>query len=103
MLTSIKLLRPASRASDFFSLEPNAQGLCRLFGHPIVISEDNISIDGNRFGWRQPEMTALISTLKTRLFARVRPEDRVHALSVYSALIFIALVVVATFPHHQTF
>ncbi len=48
-------------------------------------------------------MTALITTLKSRLFASVRPEDRVHALSVYSALIFIALVVVATFPHHQTF
>lgn len=48
-------------------------------------------------------MTTLITTLKSRLFAPVRPEDRVHTLSVYSALIFIALVVVATFPHHQTF
>jgi hypothetical protein len=48
-------------------------------------------------------MTALITNLKTRLFARVRREDRVHALSVYSALTFIALVVVATFPHHLTF
>ena len=48
-------------------------------------------------------MTTLINTLKSRLFAGVRPEDRVHALSVYSALIFIALVVVATFSHHQTF
>ena len=48
-------------------------------------------------------MTALIATLKSRLFARVRPEDRVHALSVYTAMIFIALIVVASFPHHQTF
>ena len=44
-------------------------------------------------------MTALITTLKTRLFARVRPADRVLAVSIYSALSFIALVVVATFPH----
>jgi len=48
-------------------------------------------------------MTALIANLKTRLVARVRREDRVHALSVYSALTFIALVIVATFPHHHTF
>jgi hypothetical protein len=48
-------------------------------------------------------MSALITTLKSRLFARVRPEDRVHALSVYSAMIFIALVVVSTFPHNHTF
>ena len=48
-------------------------------------------------------MSALMTTLKSRLFARVRPEDRVHALSVYGSLIFIALIVVATFPHHQTF
>jgi hypothetical protein len=48
-------------------------------------------------------MTTAITTLKSRLFARVRREDRVHALSVYSALIFIALVVVASFPHHTTF
>jgi hypothetical protein len=48
-------------------------------------------------------MTTLINTLKSRLFASVRPEDRVHTLSVYSALIFIALIVVTTFPHHQSF
>jgi hypothetical protein len=48
-------------------------------------------------------MTTLITTLKSHLFARVRPEDRVHALSVYTALIFIALVVATTFPHHQSF
>jgi hypothetical protein len=48
-------------------------------------------------------MTALITNLKTRLFARVRPEDRVLALYVYSALTFIALVVVATFPHNHAF
>ncbi len=48
-------------------------------------------------------MTTLINTLKGRLFAGVRPEDRLHVLSVYSVLIFIALVVVATFPHHQSF
>jgi len=48
-------------------------------------------------------MTTLITALKSRLFAPVRPEDRVHTLSVYSALIFIALVVVASFPHHTTF
>jgi hypothetical protein len=48
-------------------------------------------------------MTTLINTLKGRLFADVRPEDRVHTLWVYSALIFIALIVVATFPHHPSF
>ena len=48
-------------------------------------------------------MTTLFIILKSDLFARVRPKDRVYALLVYSALIFIALVVVATFPHHQTF
>ena len=48
-------------------------------------------------------MTALITTLKSRLFPRVAPEDRVHALSVYGALIFIAAVVISTFPHSHTF
>ncbi len=48
-------------------------------------------------------MTPLITPLKSRLFARVRAEDRVHALSFYGALIFIAAIVVATFPHHSTF
>ena len=44
-------------------------------------------------------MSAHIASLKARLFSKVRAEDRVHALSIYSALTFIALVVVATFPH----
>ena len=48
-------------------------------------------------------MTTLITTLKSRLFASVRAEDRVHAVSAYIALIFIALVVAATFPHYQPF
>jgi hypothetical protein len=48
-------------------------------------------------------MTTLITILKSRLFARVSPEDRVHAWSVYTAFIFIALVVVTTFPHHPSF
>jgi hypothetical protein len=48
-------------------------------------------------------MSALITTLKSRLFPRVAPEDRLHALSVYGALIFIALVVISTFPHNHTF
>jgi len=67
-----------------------------------VFLENNIFIEGYRIG-SETAMSALITTLKSRVFARVRPEDRVHALSVYSALIFIALVVVTTFPHHTTF
>jgi len=48
-------------------------------------------------------MSALITTLKSRLFPHVAPEDRVHALSVYGALIFIVAVVFSTFPHGHTF
>ena len=44
-------------------------------------------------------MTARLATLKARLFDKVRQEDRIHVLSIYSALSFIALVVVATFPY----
>lgn len=44
-------------------------------------------------------MSAQFAGLTARLFSKVRPEDRVHALSIYSALSFIALVVVATFPY----
>jgi hypothetical protein len=78
------------------------QGLRRLLGHPIVIMEDNISIQGNQIGF-ETTMSALITTLKSRLFPPIAPEDRLHALSVYGALIFIAAVVVSTFPHSHTF
>ena len=64
--------------------------------------EDNISIQGNRIGF-ETTMSALITTLKSRLFPRIAPEDRLHALSVYGALIFIAAVVISTFPHSHTF
>ena len=43
-------------------------------------------------------MSARLAILKARLFDKVRPEDRIHAISIFSALSFIALVVVATFP-----
>lgn len=44
-------------------------------------------------------MSAHISSLTIRLFGKLQREDRVHALSLIGALTFIAVVVIATFPH----
>ena len=44
-------------------------------------------------------MSAHIATLKTQVVNTLRSEERLHALSIYSALAFIAVVVVATFPY----
>jgi hypothetical protein len=96
------LLRRGGRKRGISSRVAGSQLFRRLLSHPIVNPENNISIQGNPIGL-ETTMSALITTLKSRLFARVRPEDRVHALSVYSAMIFIALVVVSTFPHNHTF
>lgn len=96
------LLGRASQKRRSYSGWAFPQGLHRLLGHPIEKMENNISIRGNHIGF-ETTMSALITTLKSRLFPGVAPEDRLHALSVYGALIFIAAVVVSTFPHSHTF
>ena len=96
------LLGRASQKRKSYSGRAASQRLHRLFGHPIENMENNISIQGNRIGF-EISMTTLITTLKTRLLPQVAPEDRLHALSVYGALIFIAAVVISTFPHSHTF